>query len=168
MKIARIIRDPFVWLIALVVLTPAGFIAFGITTQQSQEQTALNSSSQTITDTAKASSPVSNQSIVETSQSNPEPMSQAEQATVPPVQTVPRSPAASTGPVCDQARKQAAQTARTNQMASEDAYHQAELDKLRLISVIYRKYWDEEMARHDTVVNRIQAEYQAALASSNC
>lgn len=167
MKIAKIVRDPFVWLIALVVLTPAGFIALGIT-QQPNDQTTVTSASQTdINSTdSKATSP-QQPSEAATNQNN-QPITQAEQATLPTAQAVTQTPAKPVGPVCDQSKKQAAEAARNSQLASEDNYHQAELDKLRFISVIYRKYWDDEVARHDAAVAKIQADFQAAIGATHC
>lgn len=154
------VRDPFVMLIMLVVLVPALLVAYGVT-HQSPTQTAVNSVSNEVADSQQAqTSSTSTETIA------PQPITQAEQSIIEEVQPVPV--AATTAPVCNQTQKQSAEASKNTQVAQENANHERQKEKIRLISRIYRKYMDDELARHQAAINQINATYQTNLAAANC
>lgn len=168
-KTKKLIRDPFMGLILLVVLVPALLVIYGIS-RQASTQSAVNSARQDVS--AEESTQASSASTTE-----PTPITQAEQTeqqtrpTVEPESGAPEKPtnaAKPAGPVCDQAKKQAAVTARGAQLSKENRYHEQQKDRLRLVSMVTRKYIDEEISRHQAALDKINADYQAALAAANC
>jgi cytoskeletal protein RodZ len=163
MRLTKLIKDPFMLLIVAVVLVPALLVVFAIT-QQTDSRSAVNNVSQ---ETPNSESTQSSSSAE--ASSPPQPITQAEQPTPVEVkQAVPESAPAPAVPTCDQSKKQAAESAKASQTAQESAQHERQLDRIRLISRVYRKYWDEEMARHHNILSQIEATYQAALAAANC
>ncbi len=163
----KLVRDPFVILIALVVIVPA-LLVIVAAHNQNQPQSAVNSVSNEVhpNDSQQSSS------STETAD-DPKPITEAEQpnAYSPATSSTPSTPAEQVTPpvpTCDQAQKQAAQTNYNSQLASENSNHQQKLNQLKLISVVTRKYRDEEIARHQAAVAQIESTYQAALAAANC
>lgn len=169
-KLKKLLKDPFVVLIAIVVLVPSLLIGVGIATQNHTQSSAVNSAAnETSPQTEDQTSADSSQS-----QGDPQPITDAEQPPVAekkpvsPPSAAALAPSASAPPVCDEGRKQAAHAARDSRQAQENSYHAQQQDRLRLISVVYRKYWDDEVARHQAVLAQINADFQAALAAANC
>ncbi len=159
-KVKKLVKDPFMILIGLVVLVPASLVVLGIT-RQNAPQSAVNG----LTDDAIRSE------VVETSSSNgesttPQPITQAEQPAI----VTEKQPVAqpSPGPVCDQAKKQAAEAARASQIEKENSLHERQLDKIRLISRINRRYLEDELARHQGTLVEIENVFQGAVAAASC
>ena len=147
-------------LIGLVVLVPALLVVLGITSQNAP-QSAVNG----------VADEVARSEVVETSSSNsepttPQPITQAEQPAV----VTEKQPVAQASPssVCDQAKKQAAEAARASQIEKENSLHERQLDKLRLMSRINRRYLDDELARHQGALVEIENVFQGAVATANC
>lgn len=166
LKLKKLVKDPFVVMIAVVVLVPAILVAYAISNQQ-PTQSSVNG----VNDQADSSE--SSQAASVTPPDAPQPITEAEKPqtpdTAPPVAPMTATTAATpAAPVCDEAQKNAAQAARDAKQAEENRYHEQQKDKLRLVSLIYRRYWDEEMVRHQNALNQIDADFRAALAAANC
>lgn len=144
---------------------PALLVVYSVTHQPGRE--AASASNAAIIDATADSQQVAG--VATQQPSDPQPINQAEQATIAEQQPQPETVATpSAEPVCDQGKKQAATAAKESQIAQENAQHAQQNEKLRLISMVYRKYWDEEVARHQNALNQIEATYQAAVAAANC
>lgn len=159
-KVKKLFRDPFFYMIAAVILVPGLLFAYGLRTSTRQTASINNlpavESSNTETSSQNQSDPT-----------DPQPITQAEQAVA--VEKAPKAePAAPAAPVCDQAKKQAAEDTKNSQTTSENQYHERQKSRLRVISTVYRKYMDEEIARHNNALNQIDATYSAAIAAANC
>lgn len=154
----KLFRDPFVLLIAVVVLVPAVLVAYSIASQASSH-TAVNSVSQ---EAAEAETSETGSSSTAT----PQPITQAEQPVIEEKQPV--AEPAPQAAVCDQTKKQAAESTKATQISQENAQHERQKDKLRAVTKVYRRYWDDEKTRHDNALNQIEATYRASLAAANC
>jgi len=163
----KLVRDPFVLLIALVIIVPALLVIVAAQAQNKPQSTAVNSAISEV-------KPNQSQPTSSANQNNQaaKPITEAEQphnqAQAPASATLTPAPAPPPAPVCDEGKKQAAQGNYNNQLASENNQHEQKLNQLRLVSMVTRKYWDEEMARHQAAVNQIESNYRAALTAANC
>jgi hypothetical protein len=165
-KVKKLLRDPFVLLIAAVVLVPALLVAYGAA-HQNRPTASINTVETVQTDNSQ----VASQSTATTG-TQQQPMTQAEQPVVeekaPQQAPVAPAPVVPSAPVCNEAKRQEAQSTRAPQVDQENRHHERQKDKIRVISVVYRKYWDEEAARHQNVLNQIESTYKAALSAANC
>lgn len=155
----KLVKDPFVILIALVVMVPAVLIAYTIARQPAMPSTAVNSVSQ---ESNKAPQEVKS---VDTAESQP--ITQAEQPT--PTEKPLAQPAPVAGEsVCDETQKQAALTAKEAETKKATENHERQKDRLRISRLFTNKYWDEEVARHQAIMAGIESTYTAALAAAKC
>ncbi len=163
-RILSLVRDPFVLLIFIVIAVPAGFVILGV---QQQPKSAVNSAVREVSasesERADSVSTSSSASSIEA-----QPITQAEQpAPVVPKEVAP-APAVPAIPTCDQSKKQAAAKARDSKTANENRQYQRNKNRLRLITMITHRYMDEEEARHQSALQKINSDYQAALTAANC
>lgn len=172
MKISKIATDPFLVLIALVVFVPAIFFAYSLAHQHIDGRDVKPASTEQpdIDNSLDVSDQQSGSDGDDRSngQSQPATITQAEQIAPSTQAPLPTPAPVAEKPVCNEAAKATAATNRNQQLTSENQLHEQQRVKLFLISTVYRKYWDEEVSRHQAVLQNIEATYQAALAAANC
>lgn len=163
-NVKKLVRDPFVLLIAVVVMVPAVLVAFAIATQ-GQPQSAVNGARQELSSSRHPSTPSASTESVE-----PIPITEAEkpnatdeeQTTLAPINPSP------SGPVCDQAKKSAAESNRNHLIAEENILHEQKKAKIGFVSRVTRRHLTEEISRHNSVLSQIEATFRSDLAAANC
>lgn len=162
-RLKSIYKDPFLVLIAVVVLVPAVLVVYGIAHQSGRGAASITSTTE-----SKPTNQVTSQSTDPAEE--PKPITQAEQSIVEEKTSKPAAAANApqVGPTCDQVKKQTAEAVRNQQVALENTKHEKQKDKIRLVSQLYRKYWDEELTRHQEALNQIEATFRTAQAAANC
>ena len=159
-KAKTLFKDPFIVMIAFVVLVPAGLVAFGIS-RQGQSQSAVQNVVNEASEQDDASpSPSSN-----TRAATPQPITQAEQPAV--VAEKQSTPVAAQPAVCDQAKKQDAEANRISLISKENTKHDS-LVARAIIPGLSRRYLEEEAARHQAALVVIEDAYRAAVVAANC
>lgn len=163
----KVVRDPFLLLVITVITIPALLVVVAIARQGNEAQTTTASNS-SFSKSAEKTEVQSDTTL--SSPAEPKPITQAEQpAVLEDKKPILKSEESSQSKaVCNSARKQAAQAERDSAISKENAEHQHQKDKLRLITLITRKYWNKEQARHQNALDEIEADYQAALTKANC
>lgn len=167
MKIPKITTDPFLAMVALVVLVPALFFAYNVTHQHIDGRDVKSASTQQQSNVDNSPNDTDSDTTPDRT-TQPASITQAER--IAPDAKAPLSipmPAAER-PSCDEIARASAVANRDQQLVSENQLHEQQRVKLLLISTIYRKYWDEEVSRHQAALQNIETTYQAALVAANC
>lgn len=172
MKIPKIATDPFLVLIALVVFVPAIFFAYSLAHQHIDGRDVRPAATEQLsTDSSLDIRDQQSESDADDDsggQPQPATITQAEQISPSTQAPFPTPAPEAEKPVCNEAAKATAATNRNQQLTSENQLHEQQRVKLFLVSTVYRKYWDEEVSRHQAALQNIEATYQTALVAANC
>jgi cytoskeletal protein RodZ len=159
-KAKTLVKDPFIVMIAFVVLVPAGLVVLGITRQGQSQSAVQNVLNEASSQTDVSPSPSSN-----TRAATPQPITQAEQPAV--VAEKQSTLVAALPAVCDQAKKQDAEANRTSLISKENAKHDG-LVARAIIPGLSTRYLEEEAARHQAALVVIEDAYRTAVVAANC